>query len=124
MFGIGPGELLLVAGLALVVVGPSKLPSLMKDASQAMSQIKKASQSVMQAVEADPELGEVSREVRSAIGAAKGEFTKLPPGLDDELMVCRPEEEWAAAIAAADVESGDNLPSPQAAAQDTERGGA
>ncbi|MFH1058554.1 MAG: hypothetical protein V1797_07740 [Pseudomonadota bacterium] len=104
MFGIGPGELLLVAGLALVVVGPRKLPGFMKDAAQVMGQVKKAGQRLKQAVDPQDELGTVGREVRSAMDAAQGEFVDRPAGLDDMQMVCTPEEEWAAAIAAADAQ--------------------
>lgn len=118
MFGIGPGELLMVAGLALVVIGPRKLPEFMKGASQVVGQVKKAGASVKQAIDADGELGAVSREVRGAMDAAKGEFTDLPVGLDNEHMVCRPEEEWAAAIAAADAQEVQEGPS-RAAAPDT-----
>ena len=122
MFDIGPGELLLVAGLALVFVGPRKLPDLMKEASKAVGHIKKAGHSVMQAVEADAELGKASRQMRSAISAAKGEFTDLPPGLDDQHMVCRPEEEWAAAIAAADEDADESTSSPEAAKRNANTG--
>ena len=119
MFDIGPGELLMVAGLALVIVGPRKLPAFMKEASRAVGQVRKAGHSVMQAVESDAELGGASREMRQALNAAKGEFTDLPVGLDDQHMVCRPEEEWAAAIAAADADAdiSENAPSSGGAEQ-------
>lgn len=95
MFGIGSGELFIVAGLALVVVGPGKLPDFVKQASRVMGQIKEAGREFKRSVDPDNEL-------ETAMNKARGEFVDLPPGLDNEHMVCRPEEEWAAAIAAAE----------------------
>lgn len=42
MFGLGMGELLLILAIALLVLGPSKLPSLATSLGQAIRTFKKA----------------------------------------------------------------------------------
>jgi Tat protein translocase TatB subunit len=43
MFGIGTGELLLIALIALLVLGPERMPQLMRDVGKAMSDLRKTS---------------------------------------------------------------------------------
>ena len=107
MFGFGPGELLVIAVLVVVLWDPRKLPSLFKDVARALQQVKQVGTSLGKELTGDRDLDLVRKELRSAASAVTGDdgaYTDLPPGLSEELMVCRPEEEWAAAIAAADAE--------------------
>ncbi len=43
MFGIGSGELLLIAFIALLVLGPERMPQLMRDVGKAMTDLRKTS---------------------------------------------------------------------------------
>lgn len=46
MFGIGMQELMIIAIIALIVVGPKKLPDLAKNLGKGFSEFKKATQGV------------------------------------------------------------------------------
>ena len=48
MFGIGTGELLLIAFIALLVLGPERMPQLMRDVGKAMSDLRKTSDELQQ----------------------------------------------------------------------------
>jgi sec-independent protein translocase protein TatB len=48
MFGIGTGELLLIALVALLVLGPERMPQLMRDVGKAMSDLRKTSEELQQ----------------------------------------------------------------------------
>jgi sec-independent protein translocase protein TatB len=71
MFGIGFPELLLIMAIALIVLGPKRLPDLAKALGRGFSEFKKATDELKQTFEAE------AREAREPIDAA----TKLvPPG--------------------------------------------
>jgi len=54
MFGrLGTGELLLILGIALVVVGPGKLPELGKSLGRSISEFKKFSKEVKEDISLD-----------------------------------------------------------------------
>jgi sec-independent protein translocase protein TatA len=44
MFGIGPWELILILGIALVIFGPGKLPEVGKSLGKGLKEFKKASE--------------------------------------------------------------------------------
>ena len=48
MFGIGTGELLLIAFIALLVLGPERMPQLMRDVGKAMGDLRKTSEELQQ----------------------------------------------------------------------------
>jgi sec-independent protein translocase protein TatB len=48
MFGIGTGEILLIAFIALLVLGPERMPQLMRDVGKAMSDLRKTSDELQQ----------------------------------------------------------------------------
>ena len=48
MFGIGTGELLLIAFIALLVLGPERMPQLMRDVGKVMSDLRKTSEELQQ----------------------------------------------------------------------------
>lgn len=59
MFGIGMPEMLLILAVALIVIGPKKLPDLAKSLGKALGEFKKATSELKQSIQIDPELKEV-----------------------------------------------------------------
>ncbi len=61
MFGIGVPEMLVILALALIVIGPSKLPDLAKSLGRALGEFKKATSDLKDSLEIDQELNEVKQ---------------------------------------------------------------
>lgn len=59
MFGIGMPELILILAIALIVIGPKKLPDLAKSLGRAMREFKKATSELKDSLELDSEMKEV-----------------------------------------------------------------
>ena len=55
MFGIGSTELLVILVVALIVIGPSKLPDLMKTLGKGMAEFRRMSTDVKSTLEAEVE---------------------------------------------------------------------
>ena len=65
MFGIGMPEMILILAIALIVIGPKKLPDLAKSLGRAMREFKKATAELKESVEIDNELNEL-KDVKKA----------------------------------------------------------
>jgi len=59
MFGIGMPEMILILAVALIVIGPKKLPDLAKSLGKAMGEFKKATSDLKESMKIDTELKEV-----------------------------------------------------------------
>ena len=59
MFGIGMPEMILILAVALIVIGPKKLPDLAKSLGKAMGEFKKATSDLKDSMQIDTELKEV-----------------------------------------------------------------
>lgn len=59
MFGIGMPEMLLILAVALIVIGPKKLPDLAKSLGRALGEFKKATNELKDSLQVDTELKEV-----------------------------------------------------------------
>jgi TatA/E family protein of Tat protein translocase len=59
MFGIGMPEMLLILAIALIVIGPKKLPDLAKSLGRAFAEFKRATSELKESLEIDDELKEV-----------------------------------------------------------------
>jgi TatA/E family protein of Tat protein translocase len=59
MFGIGMPEMLLILAVALIVIGPKKLPDLAKSLGKALGEFKKATNELKDGLQIDSELKEV-----------------------------------------------------------------
>ena len=59
MFGIGMPEMLVILALALIVIGPKKLPDLAKSLGRAMREFKKATSEFKETIQLESELSEV-----------------------------------------------------------------
>jgi len=74
MFGIGMPEMLLILAIALIVIGPKKLPDLAKSLGRAFAEFKRATAELKESFEIDSELkdikttfNEMSSEIKDAI---------------------------------------------------------
>jgi TatA/E family protein of Tat protein translocase len=67
MFGIGMPEMLLILAIALIVIGPKKLPDLAKSLGRALREFKKATSELKESIELDSELREVKKSFSNSI---------------------------------------------------------
>ena len=59
MFGIGMPELLVVVGIAIIVVGPKKIPDLAKSLGKGFAEFKKATQEIKDQLEIDDAIHDI-----------------------------------------------------------------
>ncbi|MGW8187338.1 MAG: Sec-independent protein translocase protein TatB [Desulfobacterales bacterium] len=71
MFGIGMPEMLLILAIALIVIGPKKLPDLAKSLGRALREFKKATSELKESIELDSELKEVKKSFTNSIADKK-----------------------------------------------------
>jgi Tat protein translocase TatB subunit len=72
MFGIGMPEMLLLLAVALIVIGPKKLPDLAKSLGRALGEFKRATSDLKDSIETQTGIGEVRdsiNEVKEGIKA-------------------------------------------------------
>lgn len=62
MFGIGTPELLVILAVALIVIGPKKLPDLAKSLGRALGELKRATSDLKQSIEQETGLDEVRKD--------------------------------------------------------------
>ena len=67
MFGMGMGEILLIAVVALLVLGPDRLPSAAKALGKGIRDLRSQTRDLQQTIEKDTELGDAVRELRGAL---------------------------------------------------------
>ena len=67
MFGMGGSEILVILVVALLFLGPDKLPAAAKQISKGIRDIKKQSRSLQQQIENDENIGGAIRDLKSAL---------------------------------------------------------
>jgi TatA/E family protein of Tat protein translocase len=67
MFGIGLPELIIILIIALIVIGPSKLPDLARALGKGMAEFKKATQEIKNSLEMDEDFQEVKRDLVDSV---------------------------------------------------------
>jgi Tat protein translocase TatB subunit len=68
MFGIGLPELIIIMVVALVVIGPKKLPDLAKALGKGMAEFRKATEDIKESLDLEEDLEDVKGELADAIG--------------------------------------------------------
>ncbi|MBF0278596.1 MAG: twin-arginine translocase subunit TatB [SAR324 cluster bacterium] len=86
MFGIGMPELIIIAVIALVVIGPQKFPEMLRSLGRGLAELKRASneikttvQSEMDKVVEETELKEVKELVENDFGGIAADVNKIAP---------------------------------------------
>ena len=94
MFGIGMPELLVIFVVAIVVIGPKRLPDLARSLGKAMGEFKKATNELRRAVDVDGDI----QEVKSAINNIKNDdwtnadSAPAPPAVAADQAPAAPQE--------------------------------
>lgn len=70
MFGIGMPEMLLILAIALIVIGPKKLPDLAKSLGRAFAEFKRATSELKESFEMDSEL----KDIKTTFNEMSSEF--------------------------------------------------
>jgi TatA/E family protein of Tat protein translocase len=85
MFGIGMPEMILILAIALIVIGPKKLPDLAKSLGRAMNEFKKATREIKDSIDVDGDLKDVKQsfddlntDLRDSINPLKNDPVKPP----------------------------------------------
>lgn len=72
MFGIGLPELLIILVIALIVIGPSKLPDLARALGKGMAEFRRATQDLKESLNLEEDIEEVKRDVADSISGLDG----------------------------------------------------
>lgn len=74
MFGIGMPELILIMIIALIVIGPSKLPDLARALGKGMAEFRKAAQDIKDSINLDDEVKDAKKDLIDSFGGVEKSF--------------------------------------------------
>ena len=79
MFGLGMPEILLILAIALMVIGPKKLPDLAKTLGRALGEFKKAAQDFKQSIDVENTVSEFKAPITTVTDDIKAAVDSMNP---------------------------------------------
>ena len=67
MLGIGPTELIIILVIALIVIGPKKLPDIAKALGKGMAEFKKATREIKESLDLDEDIQDVRKDLVDSV---------------------------------------------------------
>ncbi len=113
MFGVGMSELLMILVVALIVLGPQKLPEIAKALGKGFAEFRRASQGLRDALDTQAEKSGFTGAFREVRDAVTGAADAAPPGPPQSVAAepapaaASPAETAASGPSAAPVEAGE-----------------
>ena len=92
MFGIGPWEFVLILVIALLVVGPKRLPELLRDLGKMLAQVRNLSDDMRRELKLDDELRNIQSTVRDLQDVSTSAMRKMMKEVEEETAVRAAEE--------------------------------
>ena len=69
MFGIGLPELIIIMVIALIIIGPSKLPDLARALGKGMAEFKKATQEIKDSLDVDQDFQDIRNDLSDTVSS-------------------------------------------------------
>ena len=113
MFNMGFQELLVIMGIALIVVGPSKLPDLAKALGRGIGEFRKATSEIKETIEQDETVKELKKEFESAQrGVTLDNLEQFADVLDEDIEPAKSEAAEPTNIKPSMIAPTDSQPAP------------
>lgn len=107
MFGMGGTEILVILIVALLFLGPDKLPDAAKSISKGIRDLRKQTRDFQESIEADEKIGGAIRDLKSALNGEEPRKVRpprpLPPPASSEVAAA------AAVVAVPEVTAGEHV---------------
>ncbi len=110
MFGMGGTEILVILIVALLFLGPEKLPDAAKSISKGIRDLRKQTREFQETIEADEKIGGAIRDLKSALNGEEPRRVRPPRPLPDATT---PEAAAATAAIAEGITTGEPLASTE-----------
>lgn len=110
MFGVGFPELLMILAIALIVIGPKRLPDIAKALGRAMGEFRRATEEFKQSINEETRTADIRKQILDG-----GKFS--PPGSRDPYSQQDPAGDSGATEAGVNPPPAETEPAPEAPAE-------
>jgi len=115
MFGIGLPELMIIMVIALIIIGPNKLPDLARALGKGMAEFRKATQEIKESLDVDDDLKDIRKDFADTVSG-------LDRPLEDALKETGEEEGGPSGEPVSSEDSGPEEAAPKDGEEEEESG--